>query len=168
MPVGHDDKLPAGRPRKKRATSNVLFILVDDLGYHDLSCTGSAYYETLNIDRIAAEGRFFTNSYASCQVCSPSRASIMSGKFPSTAWHHGQDRSAHGRPMAKGRKAGRFSKLLPPDYKRELPRAYTVLPEAMKEAGYKTFFAGKWHLGGKGSLPEDHGFDVNIGGYQIS
>src|SRR5690606_18932752 len=63
------------------------------------------------------------------------------------------------------RKAGRFNQLLPPDYQRNLPHEYTVLPEAMKEAGYKTFFAGKWHLGAEGSHPEDHGFDINQGGY---
>ncbi|MFW5872653.1 MAG: sulfatase-like hydrolase/transferase, partial [bacterium] len=60
---------------------NILFILADDLGYHDLSVMGSDYYETPNIDRIANEGMIFTDGYANCQVCSPSRASIMSGKF---------------------------------------------------------------------------------------
>jgi arylsulfatase A-like enzyme len=141
---------------------NIVFILADDFGYHDLSCTGSKYYETPNIDRISREGMSFTSAYASCQVCSPSRASIMSGKFPA---RHGITDWIGARSGEAWRKAGRFNKLLPPEYKHALPGEYTVLPEAMKQAGYKTFFAGKWHLGGEGSLPEDHGFDINIGGY---
>ncbi|MFS8616907.1 MAG: sulfatase [Solitalea sp.] len=150
---------------QKQATlqrPNILFILADDLGYYDLSCMGSAFYETPNIDRIAGDGAVFTQGYAACQVCSPSRASIMTGQFPArhgiTDWI--------GAPVGEEwRKNNRFNKLLPPDYVRELPAAVTTLPEAMKAAGYRTFFAGKWHLGSKGSWPEDHGFDVNIGGW---
>lgn len=141
---------------------NVLFILADDLGYHDLSITGSAYYETPNIDRIAIEGTEFTNGYANCQVCSPSRASIMSGKFPA---RHGITDWIGARTGEEWRKAGRFNKLLPPEYVHQLPQEYVTLPEALREAGYKTFFAGKWHLGEEGSWPEDHGFDINKGGY---
>jgi arylsulfatase A-like enzyme len=141
---------------------NVLFILADDLGYHDLSCMGSLYYETPHIDRIAKEGMIFTDGYAACQVCSPSRASIMSGKFPA---RHGITDWIGARTGEEWRKAGRFNKLLPPEYVHHLPHEYTVLPEAMKEAGYKTFFAGKWHLGSEGSWPEDHGFDINKGGW---
>lgn len=143
---------------------NILFILADDYGYHDLSITGSKYYETPNIDRIAIEGMVFTDGYATCQVCSPSRASIMSGKFPArhgiTDWI--------GAPTGENwRKAGRFNQLLPPEYAHALPPEYTTLPEAMKEAGYTTFFAGKWHIGAKGSWPTDHGFDVNKGGWDV-
>jgi arylsulfatase A-like enzyme len=142
---------------------NILFILADDLGYYDLSCMGSDYYETPNIDRIAKEGMVFTNGYATCQVCSPSRASIMSGKFPA---RHGITDWIGAKTGNDWRKAGRFNRLLPPEYRDRLPHSYTTLPEAMKEAGYKTFFAGKWHLGGKGSYPQDHGFDVNQGGFE--
>lgn len=149
-------------PAEDGKRPNVLFILVDDFGNHDMSCTGSAYYETPNIDRIYSEGMHFTNGYASCQVCSPSRASIMSGKFPP---RHGITDWIGAKAGEDWRKAGRFNQLLPPDYQRNLPHEYTVLPEAMKEAGYKTFFAGKWHLGGEGSHPEDHGFDINQGGF---
>jgi len=143
---------------------NVLFILADDFGYHDLSVMGSSYYETPNMDRIAKEGTIFTNGYATCQVCSPSRASIMSGKFPArhgiTDWI--------GAPVGEEwRKLQRFNQLLPPEYVHQLPQEYTTLPEAMKEAGYLTFFAGKWHLGNKGSWPEDHGFDINKGGWEV-
>lgn len=148
--------------RSEPSAPNVLFILVDDLGYYDLGCTGSAYYETPNVDRIAAEGMSFTNGYASCQVCSPSRASIMSGKSPA---RHGITEWIGAFAGEEWRKAGRYNKLLPPDYVRSLPHEYTTLPEAMKEAGYKTFFAGKWHIGGEGSHPEDHGFDINKGGF---
>ncbi len=141
---------------------NILFILADDLGYHDLSCMGSNYYETPNIDRIASEGMVFTEGYAACQVCSPSRASIMSGKFTA---RHGITDWIGARTGEEWRKAGRFNKLLPPEYVHNLPHEYTTLPESLKEAGYKTFFAGKWHLGSEGSWPEDHGFDINKGGW---
>ena len=105
----------------------------------------------------------FINGYATCQVCSPSRASLLSGKFPSrhgiTDWL--------GAPTGEDwRRAKRFTKLLPPTYTLHLPHDYNILPEAFKAAGYKTFFAGKWHLGNKGSYPEDHGFEINQGGYE--
>jgi arylsulfatase A-like enzyme len=141
---------------------NVIFIIADDLGYHDLSCMGSKYYETPHIDRIANEGMIFTDGYAACQVCSPSRASIMSGKFTA---RHGITDWIGAATGENWRKANRFTQLLPPDYVHHLPHEYTSLPEAMKEAGYKTFYAGKWHIGGKGSWPEDHGFDINKGGW---
>lgn len=141
---------------------NVLFILVDDYGYTDCGVMGSKYYETPNVDRIAKEGMIFTDGYATCQVCSPSRASIMSGKFPArhgiTDWI--------GAPTGEAwSKRGRATQLLPPEYAHNLDLSYTTLPEAMKEAGYKTFFAGKWHLGSQGSWPTDHGFDINKGGW---
>ncbi len=141
---------------------NVIFILADDLGYYDLSCNGSKYYETPNIDRIANEGMVFTNGYANCQVCSPSRASIMSGKFPA---RHGITDYIGAVSGITWRDVGRFNRLIPADYIHRLPSEYIVLPEAMKESGYKTFFAGKWHLGDEGSWPTDHGFDINIGGW---
>lgn len=141
---------------------NVLFILADDFGYHDLSYTGSKFYETPNIDKIARQGMVFTNGYAACAVCSPSRASIMSGKSPA---RHGITDWIGAASGEKWRNAKRFTQLLPPEYVHSLPKEYVTLPEALKEAGYKTFFAGKWHLGEKGSWPEDHGFDVNIGGW---
>lgn len=142
---------------------NILFIYVDDLGYNDLSCMGSQYYETPNIDRIYSESMVFTNGYANCQVCSPSRASIMTGKFPA---RHDITNWIGARTGEAWRDQGRFTKLLPPDYVDHLPHEYITLPEALKEAGYKTFFAGKWHLGGEGSYPEDHGFDINKGGFE--
>ena len=144
---------------------NFLFILADDYGYHDSGVMGSKFYETPNIDRIASEGMIFTDGYAACQVCSPSRASIMTGKFPA---RHGITDWIGAATGEEWRKAGRFNQLLPPEYVHNLPHEYTTLPEAMKEVGYKTFFAGKWHLGDKGSWPEDHGFDINKGGWDRS
>ena len=157
--------LIACSPESKEETRpNVLFILVDDFGYHDMSVMGSKYYETPNIDRIATEGMIFTNGYAACQVCSPSRASIMSGKF---AERHGIT-DWIGAPTGENwRKTGRSNQLLPPEYEHALNTEYVTLPEAMKEVGYLTFFAGKWHLGEKGSWPEDHGFDINKGGWDV-
>jgi len=140
---------------------NVLFILADDLGYTDLSCMGSKYYETPNIDQIAKSSMVFTNGYSACQVCSPSRASILTGKFPA---RHGITNYIGEASGEDWRKNSRYSKLLPADYVHNLPKEFITLPEALKQSGYKTFFAGKWHLGGKGSWPEDHGFDINMGG----
>ena len=138
---------------------NVLFILADDLGWRDLSIEGSEFYESPNIDRIAKSGMRFTRGYAACQVCSPSRAAIMTGKAPArlkiTDW------------IGAGEEEGwkRNTKLLPPKYVHNLPHDDVSLAEAFKEAGYRTFFAGKWHLGGEGSFPDDHGFEINIGGH---
>ncbi len=139
---------------------NVLFILADDLGWKDLSNEGSTFYESPHIDRIANEGMKFTQGYATCQVCSPSRASIMTGKYPArlniTDWI--------GAGMGTGWK--RNTILLPAIYEHQLPHADVTVAEAFRDAGYRTFFAGKWHLGGKGSYPEDHGFEFNIGGHE--
>ncbi len=143
---------------------NILFIVADDLGYHDLSCMGSKFYETPNIDRIANEGVIFTNGYAACQVCSPSRASIISGKFPA---RHGITDWIGAKTGEEWSNSGRHTKLLPPNYEHRLDTSYVTMPEALKEAGYKTFFAGKWHVGGEGSWPEDHGFDINKGGWDV-
>ncbi|MBT33264.1 MAG: sulfatase [Thalassobius sp.] len=141
---------------------NVLFILVDDLGLHDLSVTGSNFYETPNVDKIANSGFRFTQAYAGSRVCSPSRASIMLGK--ATARHGITDwiGAASGEEW---RTYNRHDKLLPADYNHALPAQDITIAEAMKEAGYTTFFAGKWHLGSEGSSPEDHGFDINKGGF---
>lgn len=154
---------PSVSTNKKIEKPNILFILADDLGYSDLSCMGSTYYETPNIDKIASRGTIFTNGYAACQVCSPSRASIMTGKSP--ARHHITDWIG-AKVGEDWRKAGRHNKLLPPEYVRHLPFEDKTMAEAFKEGGYNTFFAGKWHLGNEGSYPEDHGFDINQGGYE--
>lgn len=143
---------------------NVLFILVDDLGMKDLSCTGSKYYETPNVDRIAKEGTVFTQGYACSAVCSPSRASIMTGQFTA---RHGITDWIGAKSGEDWRTEKRSDKILPANYKHNLSKEDMVLPEIMKANGYRTFFAGKWHLGDKGSYPEDHGFEINKGGWEV-
>ena len=144
---------------------NILFIVVDDLGYEDLSVMGSEYYETPNIDALANSGAVFTNGYATCSVCSPSRASLLNGQFTA---RHGITQFEGAPSGQEWKKKNRHTKLLPPDYKRHLDSSDVTLPEVLKANGYATFFAGKWHLGGKeqNSLPTDHGFDINKGGYE--
>jgi arylsulfatase A-like enzyme len=130
---------------------NVVLILADDLGWRDLGCTGSTFYETPAIDRLAAQGMKFTRAYSACNVCSPTRASIMTGKYPARL---------HTTNFFGGNRRG---SLLPPAYRQSLPLEETTLAEAFRQGGRRTVFGGKWHLGGKGSLPSDHGFEVVIG-----
>ena len=141
-----------GAPR-----TNVVLFLIDDLGWMDLGCQGSRYYHTPNIDRLAAEGVRFTDAYASCAVCTPTRASVMTGKYPArnmmTQWLPAGRWSATRNRMREGR------------FLRGLPLEEVTLAEALREEGYRTLHVGKWHLGGPPfSLPAQHGFDVNVGG----
>lgn len=138
---------------------NVLVILADDLGWSDLSCEGSTFYETPHVDGLAARGMRFTRGYAACQVCSPSRAALHTGKYPARL----KITDYIGAPQGTAWK--RNTKLLPAMYRTAMPAEETTLAEAFRGAGYRTFFAGKWHLGGEGSHPEDHGFDQNVGGF---
>lgn len=149
------------RDRQSKKRPNIVFVLVDDLGYYDLGVTGSRFYETPNIDRLANESKIFTNGYAASRVCSPSRASIMTGKFTA---RHGITDWIGAKTGTDWRNRNRYDKLLPADYVRALSKEDITIAEALKQNGYKTFFAGKWHLGGEGSYPEDHGFDINIAG----
>ncbi len=142
---------------------NILFILADDFGNHDMGCAGSTYYETPNLDKLSTDGMRFTQGYAACQVCSPSRGSIMSGQYPA---RHGITDWIGAASGVQWRKHNRHNKLLPAEYVHQLNSELTTLPEALKMGGYVTFFAGKWHLGGEGSMPEDHGFDINKGGWE--
>ncbi len=148
---------------EKPKTPNVLFILVDDLGLYDLGFAGSTYHETPNIDALANQSFVFTQGYAGSQVCSPSRATIMTGKFSA---RHGITDWIGAKTGEDWRSTNRHDKLLPAAYIEALPKSDITLAEALKENGYNTFFAGKWHLGDEGSYPEDHGFDINIGGYE--
>jgi len=141
---------------------NILFILADDLGWNDLGSDGSTFHESPNIDRIANEGMRFTQGYAACQVCSPSRASILTGKYPP---NHGITDYIGAPSGVAWRKIGRFSKMLPPQYGHGLRADELTLAEALRRSGYRTFFAGKWHLGNEGSYPEDFGFEINKGGW---
>ncbi len=147
---------------ERNTKPNVLFILVDDLGLHDLGYTGSLFYETPHIDGLSKQAMIFTQGYAASRVCSPSRASLMTGKFTA---RHGITDWIGAKADTAWRARQRHNKLLPADYVRNLPHEDVTIAEAMKHAGYKTFFAGKWHLGDEGSYPEDHGFDINKGGF---
>jgi arylsulfatase A-like enzyme len=142
---------------------NVVFILCDDYGIMDVGIEGSTFYETPQIDALARKGMRFTQGYATCQVCSPSRASILLGTFPA---RHGITNWI-GSPIGAKQAKAKRQPIMPPDYVRALPADETTLAEAFQEAGYKTFFAGKWHLGSKGSWPEDHGFEINKGGWTV-
>lgn len=143
---------------------NIVFILADDLGWRDLSNEGSTYYESPYIDRIAAEGMKFTRGYAACQVCSPSRASILTGTYPT---RHGITTWIGDRSGEEWRNTQRHDSHLPAEYEHNLRAEEITLAEALRGAGYKTFFAGKWHLGSKGSWPTDHGFEINKGGWDV-
>jgi len=138
-------------PMTKRP--NIIFILLDDLGWRDLGCYGSSFYETPNLDRLAAEGISFTNAYAAAPVCSPTRASILTGKYPATV---GVTQYIGGHAVGK---------LCDVPYFHVLPRQEISLARALKEhGGYQTWHVGKWHLGERETRPEQHGFDVNLGG----
>ncbi|MCK0156471.1 sulfatase [Cellulophaga sp. F20128] len=131
---------------------NVVFILVDDLGWMDIGANGSSFYETPNIDQLAKEGVRFTQAYVASPICSPARASILTGKNPArinlTQWIGGPGN---------------------PDYERNLPLEEVLFPEVLQEAGYKTIFLGKWHLnnvaGEEKFWPNKQGFDINIAGH---
>ncbi len=135
---------------------NILFILVDDLGYMDIGSNNpDTFYETPNIDRLAREGVRFTNGYAANPVCSPTRYSIMTGKYPSRV---------DATNFFSGKRGGRFASAPLND---KMPLEEITLAEALKTVGYKTFFAGKWHLGPTEEYwPEKQGFDINQGGWK--
>ena len=136
---------------------NVVFILVDDLGWSDLGYCGSDFYETPNIDRLAEQSLCFRQAYAAAPVCSPTRAAILTGKSPArldmTIWHEG---AVEGGPDNR--------KLRDAPANPNLPREETTLAELFRDAGYVTAHVGKWHLGTAAFYPETQGFDVNIGG----
>jgi arylsulfatase A-like enzyme len=138
---------------------NIVVFLVDDLGRQDLACYGSTFHETPNIDRLAREGAMFTDAYAACPVCSPTRASLMTGLWPQRTGIT----DYIGAPLTP-EDWKRNTLLLPAPYADRLSLENTTLAEIAKSAGYATFFAGKWHLGPEGWWPEDQGFDINMGG----
>ena len=142
---------------------NVILFLIDDLGWADLGVTGSTYYETPNLDALAKEGVFFSNAYAANPVCSPTRASIMTGKYPSRIGL--TNHSGHAGPRGPGHQ------LRPPKVVGSVPLSDTTLAEALKDAGYTTAHIGKWHLQahsekGQEHYPQRNGFDINIAGHK--
>ena len=144
--------LPRALVGAEKPRLNFVFILIDDMGWTDATCYGSTFYDTPNIDRLAAEGMRFTDAYAACPVCSPTRASIMAGKYPArlnlTNWLSGRIRK----------------RLIGAPYVGQLPLEEVTLAEAFKGAGYATCFIGKWHMGGKPFYPQHQGFDINVAG----
>jgi arylsulfatase A-like enzyme len=138
---------------------NVIFFLADDLGQRDLGCYGSTFYETPNLDRLAKDGAKFTDAYAACPVCSPTRASLLTGQWPQRTGIT----DYIGAPL-KPELWKRNTPSLPAPYADRLALDAPTLAKAMKAAGYATFFAGKWHLGPEGFWPENQGFDINMGG----
>ncbi len=149
--------LLAAQPARAAGKPNVILILADDLGWADLGCYGSKYHKTPHLDALAASGVRFTDYYAACPVCSPTRASLLTGRYPQrynlTDW-------LPGRPDRPDQK------LLRPKISQQLPLDEITLAEALKPAGYVSGHIGKWHLGGKGFGPEQQGFDSNVAGDQ--
>lgn len=133
--------------------TNVILIIVDDLGWKDLSITGSELYLTPRIDALAEKGVRFDHFYSDSPVCSPTRAALMTGKHPArlhiTNWIGGEQKG----------------QLLQADYEYQLPLEEITVAERFLEAGYETGYIGKWHLGGSGFYPENQGFNTNIAGH---
>lgn len=130
---------------------------MDDMGWRDLGCSGSDFYETPNIDALCRQGMIFDNAYAACPVCSPSRASAITGRYPArvgvTDWiDH------------RGKVHPRKGELIDAPYLKALPHSEKTIAQYLSENEYDTWHVGKWHLGDKGNHPQDFGFDVNIAG----
>jgi arylsulfatase A len=133
---------------------NVILIIADDFGWTDLACYGSDFYESPHLDRLARDGMRFTANYSACTVCSPTRAALMTGKYPArlhiTDW-------IPGLPPEN-------PKLIVPDFTKQLPLEEVTIAEKLKAGGYATASIGKWHLGDETYYPDKQGFDVNIAG----
>jgi arylsulfatase A-like enzyme len=149
---------------QKQNHPNVIFILADDLGWTDLGCYGSKFYETPNIDQLSKEGIRFTNAYAACPVSSPTRASFQTGKYPArigiTDWIKGR---YDGQKAIKDMQT--VCPVLPPENLFNLPLSEKTIAEVLKDNGYQTAHIGKWHLSENPLLyPQYQGYDINIGG----
>ncbi len=141
----------------KASKPNIIFILVDDLGWKDVGFMGNTYHETPNIDKLAQEGMVFTNAYANAPNCAPTRASLLSGWYAPRHGIYTVGNSDRGQTEER--------KLIPITNNETLESSVVTFPELLKSAGYTNAIFGKWHLGnGKGTSPEGQGFDINIGG----
>ena len=156
---------------EKPTPPNVILIVVDDMGWMDLSCQGSDYYKTPNIDRIAQEGMRFTNGYAACAVCSPTRAALQTGRYPArigvTDWIRSLfQRGKLGTPEKNPTEyvGGKNRKLLCPPNPFWMEHDEVTVAEVLGSHGYKTAYIGKWHLGDEAWYPPGQGYDENRGG----
>lgn len=145
--------ISAHAQKDQSISPNVVLFLVDDLGWADVGYQGSSFYNTPNIDAFAKDGVRFSNAYAASHVCSPSRASILTGKYPA---------SINLTDWLPGRKNFPFQKLENVEINQHLPFDLTTIAEALQENGYRTAIYGKWHLGEDPSGPLNHGFDVQV------
>ena len=143
----------SGAEQTTHRPPNIVFFLVDDLGWRDVAIYGSSFYETPNIDLLAKQGVRFTQAYAASHVCSPTRASIMTGKYPArlqlTDWIH-------------GRRSYPFERLTSAKYLQQLPHEEVTIAEALQKHGYRTAHIGKWHLGEDPYGPLQQGFDLQV------
>ncbi len=152
---------------------NVVLILVDDMGWMDLGCQGSTYYETPNIDRLAATGMRFTNGYAACAVCSPTRAAVMTGRYPArtgvTDWIRARFQRGGKNPTVNPTEyvGSANRKLLCPPNPFWMEHREQTIAEALKPAGYVSMHIGKWHLGDPPHFPQHQGFDYNFAGCDL-
>mgnify|MGYP002641661090 CR=1 FL=1 len=139
---------------------NIVLVVIDDLGWMDLGCYGSTFYETPNIDKLASEGMRFTNAYSACPVCSPTRAALLTGKSPARLQFTGHI-TAIGR-----HRHPEFSRIIPPKDRMHVRLEEVTIAEVLKPAGYSTISIGKWHVGDEEKYyPTHQGFDENIAGY---
>ena len=144
--------------------TNIIFFMADDLGWTDLACYGSKFYETPNIDQLAKEGTLFTNAYAACPVSSPTRASFQTGKYPAriglTDWIKGRYESPKDKNAMQA-----ICPVLPPGNVFNLQLEEKTIAEVLKDNGYQTAHIGKWHLSEDSlNFPQYQGYDINIGG----
>lgn len=148
---------------QKESDLNIILIVADDLGWSDLGCYGADLHETPNIDRLAEKSMVFTNSYAAGPVCSPTRASLMTGKTPAklnyTIWSEAAVANVEG-------KRGRNSKYLEPLTLENLPLEETTIAEVLLQKDYLTAHVGKWHIGDYMHFPNTQGFDVSVASSQ--
>ena len=159
---------------KDRERPNIIVIHVDDLGWADLSVQGSTFYETPHIDRLASEGMRFTDGYASAAVCSPTRAALLTGRYPArvgiTDWirarFQGGEVPEDGQNPS-GYEGGSNRPLLTPRNPLWMEHEEVTIADILKEAGYKNVHIGKWHLGSEDWYPETQGFHINIGGTDL-
>ncbi len=148
-----------GCVRPARTKPNIVLILADDLGWNQVGCYGSDYYETPNIDRLASRGMRFTDAYAACPVCSPTRASLLTGKYPARL--HITDFIAGGDPPPG-------APLEHPDWQKYLPLEEVTIAEALKREGYATAAFGKWHLSIDKTPPESLPYNPDKQGFDES